>query len=162
MIIDGTNGLTFNNGTTQASAGQVLQVVNATYSTLTSSTSTTFANSGLAASITPKFSTSKILIIVDANGVSSYPATSCVGFKIARNSTVVLAFESIAGYLSGSASNMAIGTSSATYLDSPATVSSITYNLQMARTQGTGTAYLNNYTTINETISTITLMEIAA
>ena len=30
ITLDGTNGITFNNSTVQASAGQVLQVVNAT------------------------------------------------------------------------------------------------------------------------------------
>ena len=39
MIIDGTNGLTFNNATTQASAGCVLQVVNATTNTQVTSAS---------------------------------------------------------------------------------------------------------------------------
>jgi len=33
LILDGTGGITFNNSTVQASAGSVLQVVNATYST---------------------------------------------------------------------------------------------------------------------------------
>jgi len=161
FIVDGTNGLTYPNSTVQASAGVVLQVVNATYSTFTSSTSATFANTGLAASITPKFSTSKILIIVDANGVSGYPATSSVGFQITRGASVILNYESIAAYLSGYTGNIAIGSSSATYLDSPATTSSTTYNLQFARTLGSGTVYINNYGFAGGTISTITLMEIA-
>lgn len=161
FIVDGTSGLTFPNSTTQASAGSVLQVVNVTYGTLTSSTSATFANSGLAASITPKFSTSKILIIVDANGVSGYLSSSPVGLRIARGSTAILTYETIAAFLSNGTGNLAIGSSSATYLDSPATTSSTTYNLQIARTQGTGTAYINNYSNINEVFSTMTLMEIA-
>jgi hypothetical protein len=146
---------------TDKTVGTVLQVVNVTYSNITSSTTTAFANSGLAASITPKFSTSKILIIVDANGVSAYPSTSCVGLQIARGATDILTFETIASFLSTGTGNMATGTSSATYIDSPATTSSTTYNLQIARTQGAGTAYINNYTTINAVNSTMTLMEIA-
>jgi len=164
LTIDSTQNIT----TTQKFAsvsmptGSILQVVNVTYGTLVSSTSATFANSGLAASITPKFSTSKILIIVDANGVSGYTSSSCVGLRIARGSTAILTYETIAAFLSGGLYNMASGTSSATYLDSPATTSSTTYNLQIARTQGAGTAYINNYSNINEVFSTMTLMEIAA
>ena len=51
MIIDGTNGLTFNNATTQASAGQVLQVVNATYATQVSNNTQTPADTNLTATI---------------------------------------------------------------------------------------------------------------
>ena len=63
MIIDGTNGLTFNNATVQASAGQVLQVVNATYGTAASTSSASFVDSGMSATITPKFATSKIFAL---------------------------------------------------------------------------------------------------
>ena len=59
-IIDGSAGITFPNSTVQASAGQVLQVVNATYSTSTGTSSSSYVDTGLTASITPKFSTSKI------------------------------------------------------------------------------------------------------
>jgi hypothetical protein len=45
-------------------SGAVLQVVNATYSTYTSSSSSTFADTGLTASITPSATSSKILVIV--------------------------------------------------------------------------------------------------
>ncbi len=44
------------------SAGTVLQVVNATYSTQLSTTSTSYVDTGLSASITPTSATSKILI----------------------------------------------------------------------------------------------------
>ena len=42
-------------------AGSVIQVVQNSYSTAVSTTSTSFVTSGLTATITPKFSTSKIL-----------------------------------------------------------------------------------------------------
>ena len=119
MIIDGTNGLTFNNATTQASAGSVLQVVNATYSNAswTTTTSTSFVSTPLTATITPKFATSKILII------ASYSLSPAVGNSnystIYRNSTNL-----------GNSNGMAqVGTNSIwtmlgiNYLDSPATTS---------------------------------------
>ena len=44
--------------------GKILQVVNATYSTQTTSSSSTYADTGLSASITPSSSSSKVLVIV--------------------------------------------------------------------------------------------------
>ena len=158
MIISGDNGLTFPNSTIQASAGSVLQVVNATTSTVTSTSSSTFVSTSLAATITPKFATSKILVIVDANGIHKSGATS-VGLKLIRGATSILAFESLSCYTGTSADN-AIGSSSINYLDSPATVSSTTYTIQIASQNNTGTAYIND-TNNGTTISTITLMEIA-
>jgi hypothetical protein len=91
FIVDGTNGLTFNNATTQASAGQVLQVVSATNSTYTQIASTSFTDTGLTVSITPKFSTSKILVIVNQQ-MSVYRETnaSITGcLQIVRGSTSI-------------------------------------------------------------------------
>jgi hypothetical protein len=63
LILDGTGGITFNNSTTQASAGQVLQVVSAQETSSTSTTSGSYVDMGtLSATITPKFATSKILV----------------------------------------------------------------------------------------------------
>ena len=60
MIIDGTNGLTFNNNTVQASAGQVLQVVSTIKTDTFSTTSNGWTSvTNLSAIITPKFATSK-------------------------------------------------------------------------------------------------------
>ena len=42
--------------------GTVLQVVNATYATATTNSTTTYADSGLTASVTPKSTSSKILV----------------------------------------------------------------------------------------------------
>jgi len=148
MIIDGTNGLTFNNATTQASAGNVLQVVNATLNSLVSTTSTTYVSTTLAASITPKFSTSKILILVAGVGSASVAATS--RYTIFKNSTN-LASTNFSSITSNSDTPLTIS-----FLDSPATTSSTTYTVYYAASSS-GTAYFNDsgYT------STITLMEIA-
>jgi hypothetical protein len=48
--------------------GKVLQVVNASYATRTSSTTSTYADTGLTATITPTAATSKILVIANQNG----------------------------------------------------------------------------------------------
>jgi len=160
MIIDGTNGLTFNNGTTQASAGQVLQVVNATYGTEVSSASNTQIATGLTASITPKFSTSKILVIANLNGVGHTTNNTSVESYLRRNTTQLYRMSLIAGANDANSGNNTtdVGSVSTTYLDSPATTSSTSYNCTFASQQNNATAYVQRY----GSTSSITLMEIAS
>ena len=49
---------------TWAPAGTVVQVVNAALTTYVSTTSSTFTDTGITATITPKFATSKILVLI--------------------------------------------------------------------------------------------------
>jgi hypothetical protein len=157
MLIDGTNGLTFNNATTQASAGVVLQVVNATYSTQVSTSANTFSDTGLTATITPKFSTSKILVFVDQNSVSKDTSNTGVNIKLQRNgSDLGSYFGYVAGYTNSTASSD-IGSVSVNYLDSPATTSAVTYKTQFASNSPTASAIVQQF----NAMSTITLMEIA-
>lgn len=157
FIVDGTSGLTFPNSTTQASSSKVLQVVNATYSTTTSTSGTTLVDSGLTASITPLFSTSKILVIANMSGLYN-AATANTGLQLAviRGSTNIITFAAITNYL-GSA-NTLLTCAGTSYLDSPATTSATTYKVQFARNLGSGTVQVQG----NSDTSTLTLMEIAA
>ena len=159
FTIDGTNGLTFNNATTQASAGVVLQVVNATYSTEVNFTSTSYSDTGLTASITPKFSTSKILVLVSQNGCAKDSGNTRLGLQLLRGASVIVAnVENSACYDASSGGNF-IGGVSACYLDSPATTSSTTY-----KTQGNSFAGATGSSRTQQSgaTSSITLMEIAA
>jgi len=156
MIIDGTNGLTFNNATTQASAGCVLQVVNATITTEIANTTTTYVDTQLTATITPKFSTSKILVIVDQADVYA-PINTGNKLQLVRNSTAILPFGGYVAY--NSLGSMDVGSASCNYLDSPATTSATTYKTQFAqRTSSASAVYVQNG---GNSYSTITLMEIA-
>jgi len=162
MIIDGTNGLTFNNATTQASAGQVLQVVSATNSTYTQIASTSFTDTGLSASITPKFSTSKILVEVMVNGCRKYNSDTILQLQLLRSSTRITGIDGFIGFTSSTGNN-AVGSSCASYLDSPATTSATTYKVQFASGANSTGVKINEYNnTIGETVSFITLTEIAA
>jgi hypothetical protein len=60
--------------------GSVIQTVNGTYSSQVNTSSTTYVDTGLTATITPLFATSKILIMVDHADV--YSPTGGVGVKI--------------------------------------------------------------------------------
>ena len=160
MIIDGTNGLTFNNATTQNSGGKVLQVISVNYGVPNqpSTTSTTMVDTGITATITPLFSNSKILIIPSIAGVSKTTTNTAESFQIVRNSTAIYYYENFIGY--NAATTVNSGMSMTTYLDSPATTSATTYKIQWCQSGSGGTIYFNNTFSGNAS-STITLMEIA-
>ena len=156
MIIDGTNGLTFNNSTVQASAGSVLQVVQGTYSTQVSSSSSTYADTGLTATITPKFATSKILVSVMHTACNKANSDTFLTLRLLRNSTSIAVFETAGGY-TGNASPIYFGACGIDYLDSPATTSATTYKTQLRSDSNTSSVSIG----YNNSVQTITLMEIA-
>jgi len=157
MIIDGTNGVTFPNSTIQASAGQVLQVVNFSTNIETNATTNTYIDTAITLSITPKFTTSKILVLVSANGLAKLNTNTTGNLRIVRGSTALLIFGGAFGYTASTAAN-AVASASAEYLDSPATTSSTTYKVQVVNSGNSGDIRVNWDTLAN---STITLMEIA-
>ncbi len=134
-------------------AGAVLQVVSATYSTLVLIASATYADTGLTATITPKFNTSKILVLVNQSGVNATTATNGTNVQLLRGASILSVFALAYGY---SAVNQ-LGGASVCYLDSPATTSSTTYKTQFARFTGAGNVQVQ----ANNDMSTITLLEIA-
>ena len=161
FIVDGTNGLTFPNSTTQASGGKVLQVVQGVLSAVASSSSSTLADTGLTASITPLFSTSKILITASMSSCGKETNDTYLRLALLRGSTIIQYFENIGGYTGSSSSNY-IGTCAATYLDSPATTSSTTYKVQLSSGNNNAIVYISGVAATLQPKSTITLMEIAA
>jgi hypothetical protein len=158
FIVDGTNGLTFNNSTTQASAGVVLQVVNATTSVAASNSTSTYADTGLTATITPKFTTSKILILIDQAGMlkDAGNSQSGVNAQILRGATVLYKFANNYGYTNSSLTNI-VGVGTASYLDSPATISATTYKTQFANATNAASVSVQD----GNAVSSITLLEIA-
>ena len=171
-IINGSSPtVTFSDGTTQATSaivsgyvpyanlptGSVLQVVSANYSTSVTSTSSTPVTTGLTASITPKFSTSKILVMISAVAGANAGTGACAeSFQLFRGASSVATFAN-AIYLDAS-----VITPNSTipliYLDSPATTSATTYTLYYYIGAAGTRVYLNLYTASQ---STITLMEVA-
>jgi len=158
MIIDGTNGLTFNNATTQNSGGKVLQVVTATTTTSASSSTSTFVDTNLTATITPLFSTSKILVLVSQNGMRKGTASSLddISIRLVRGSTAISQPAYFAGYTNSTLQFYGLSCS-LSYSDSPATTSATTYKTQVANADGTGPVSAQ----YSGEMSTITLMEIA-
>jgi len=170
MIIDGTNGLTFNNSTTQASAGVVLQVVSVTKTdTFSSASSGSFIDvTGLSVAITPKFSTSKILVLYD-----TMIGPQDTGFvRIVRDSTAIKQGDAAGGRIRTTVGSISPGGNNdksapcaGSYLDSPATTSSITYKIQVQNYSGTivvNRSYNDSDASYSgRGASTITVMEIA-
>lgn len=157
FIVDGTNGLTFPNSTTQASSGVVLQVVNATYGTRVTSSTNTWIDTGLTATITPKFSTSKILVLISQNDVLKQTNNCYAGFRILRGATTIITIATSVCFTNTTTINTT--SVSTSYLDSPATTSATTYKLQFNSQDNNASVAVND--SISANASTITLMEIA-
>ena len=175
----GTNGQILTADSTQATGlkwaspaggGKVLQVVQATYSTSTTVASTTYADTGLTATITPSSATSKVLVIANiatqAEGFSS--ATNVgLGVRLVRASTTIFTQDPIrqstllyAQMVSGSNGLIDRKVTAITYLDSPSTTSATAYKIQGASETATGTNQA--VFQASSAVSTITLLEIGA
>jgi trimeric autotransporter adhesin len=109
--------------------GKVVQIVAATYETGTSNSTTTFADTGLTATITPTSASNKILVIWDQGGLqkTATNASSELELKLLRGATTIAT-----GYagLTATALNNNPGNVGATILDTPATTSATTYKSQ--------------------------------
>lgn len=140
-----------------AGVGKVLQVVQGSLQTLASSTSATYASTGLTASITPTSASSKVLVLITA--WCRKEGSTWLGLRLYRNGSSVTTFAAGLLYTASTATNDGAG--SFNYLDSPATTSSTTYALYFANTPAVGTVKINADGSGNS-YSTITLLEIAA
>ena len=159
--------------------GSVLQVVSTTKTDTWSTNSTSYADvTGLTATITPSSTSSKILAFGQI-GASAKGNTSGIYFALAKGGTI------ISGATGDTASNRPRATSvyfpgdfgsaenpycslAFTYLDSPASTSSLTYSIQGRKGPNVVTLYVNRSVADRDTadyepryISTITLMEVA-
>ena len=164
MILDGTAGVTFpvvagSASAVQASSGRVLQVVTATYATGSSTTSSTYTDLGMTASITPSSSSSKVLVIVSVQGLylpSGGNNNDSIGIKLLRGSTDINIMAGQTFYRNSTAIAVC-GNVYGIYTDSPATTSSTTYKLQW-KSENSRPINMN----VGGETSTFTLMEIAA
>ena len=161
LVLDGSAGVTFPAGSNaQGAPSKVLQVVSSTNTTNANNSTNTYADTGLTASITPLFSTSKILVLISAQiGTSGYSSglNPIVNVQLVRNSTSIYLVSSTSyNYASGSGGISINIPMSISYLDSPATTSSTTYKIQWKTASGNNASFNGDAGQ-----STITLMEIA-
>jgi hypothetical protein len=119
-------------------AGKVVQVVRgSTTSLVAASISTdTAVSTTLSATITPTSASNNILIFVNQSGVYKSPGSTAdfmLRFLMNRGATQIGSFGGSTTY-TGTTTGGSGGDAGATFIDSPATTSSVTYSTQAVRT----------------------------
>jgi len=144
--------------------GSVLQVVNGFTSTaVTTTTTDVWIDTGIQAVITPKFASSKIMVLVNICGMSKSSSSTWnrMGIKVMRNATTI-GIESLRNMYTATTMEISMPGVLFSKLDSPASTSAITYGVQFqveALSSGTGVSVQRDS---NSGESQIFLMEIAA
>ena len=142
-----------------AGGGKVLQVIFASTTTQTSNSTTTFADTTLTATITPSSATSKVLVLVNQNGIFKNTGNSqnALHLDLLRGGSSIAAIARFANYTD---INDSLSTSGASisYLDAPATTSATTYKTQFRNYVAAADVGVQ----FNNSTSTIVLLEIGA
>jgi hypothetical protein len=162
MALTKINNNTLSAVTTLPSAiatGKIIQIVHAHTATIANSSSASYADTGLTASITPSSSSNKIIVVISQSFAKMGGANCSANFKVLRGSTDI----------GGSIPGRAIGYTGDTgevyfgmafnynFQDSPSSTSSVTYKTQFANAAGTGTVRVQP----DSSQSYILLMEVA-
>ena len=162
-------------GVPATGGGGVVQVVHGTKTGEVTITTTTFQDTGVTATITPKFNTSKILVRADVHCASEAwnygpcilkvvyaPDNSTYG-DIGMPATGTHVGHMLQQLYSNGNGNTEQNASSVNwqYLHSPATTSQIGYKLQ-GRIQLAGSWWVNRSAAAHYAVSSITLMEVSA
>ena len=159
QVLAVNSGATAPEWKTLAAGGKVLQVVMGSTATTASNSTTTAADTGLTATITPSSVSSKVLVLVNQQGCYKSGASSnnALNLKLLRGATTIqqiatnLFYNTTVGELSGSVS--------AAYLDTPATTSATTYKTQFYNYLAAASVSVQIQ---NVDLSTIILLEIGA
>jgi hypothetical protein len=155
--------LTVNSGATApewaalpGGGGKVLQVIQATFGTTTSSSSTSYVDTGLTANITPSNASNKVLVMYNLMAYkSSGNIANGPNLRLLRGATDINTQINI--FRTDTTVNFQ-SLQSFAYLDNPATTSATTYKLQFANRNAT--ALVEVFTA--NTTGTLILMEIGA
>ena len=133
-------------GVTSSGGGGIVQVQSATKTdawNMPSNDTNFHTVTGLSVTITPKFSTSKILVMYDMNWSSINGHCSC---RLMRDSTPIKVGDAsgnktqVTGQIHYTSSNQYdLENVSGTHMDSPSTTSAVTYSMQV------GTPYSSSY-----------------
>ena len=141
-------------------AFRVLQVVAGTPQTAeVSNSTTTAADTGLTATITPQSNTSKILVLVNQAACikSSGDTQNGINLYLLRGASTIQTFAYVGLYTNTLVQNR--GNFSTVYLDSPATTAATTYKTQFANFTAAASVSVQAG---NIAASTIILLEISA
>jgi hypothetical protein len=157
--LEDTNSVQYYDSTAwqSVSTQKIAQVVSATSSTPTATTSTSYVTSGLSASITPSSTSSKVMIFV--SGVFYNNAANAEIYATLFRGTVAgtnLATTANTGF--ATVFPVVLGNGSFTFLDSPNTTSAQTYTVGIRSAGGAATASWAH----QSGTTVITLMEVLA
>jgi len=144
---------------TPAGGGKVLQVIYARTTTQVSSSSGSYASTGLTATITPSSATSKVLVIVNQNGLQKTAASSNNRIHLRLKRGVAFEDNFVSDGLDTATALLNNGSASYSYLDAPASTSALTYLTEFASAAGTSAVLVQAY---GSQYSSITLLEIGA
>ena len=181
--LDGTGSITLNNDIAMASGktlpatsltgalpaisganltgittGKVLQVVNTVYCSESTSTSSSYADLGMSATMTCASSSNKILVIVDLQGIRHYGGDTSLNAYLQKDSSNwKLMGIRISNMDTGTPAALSVGGTGGSFLDAVGDTSAHTYKIVFANRAGTGSVRIND----DNACSSITLMEIA-
>tara|TARA_R100000353_G_scaffold174476_1_gene142531 strand:- start:28 stop:567 length:540 start_codon:yes stop_codon:yes gene_type:complete len=150
----------FINGTT--AVGKILQIKHASTSTEVSSTSSSYADTGLSCTITPTSASNTLLVEIIQNGCGvSGSEFAGLALKLLRDSTsIVDPFSANVGYRHPDTHQNRIGATGFVYKDTTYnSTSAITYKTQLKADSGYGTVF----TQVNSSHhSSMVIMEVAS
>ncbi len=140
-------------------AFRILQIVQAGNTTLTVNDTSTYATTGIAATITPSATSNKVLVWVNLGGCGKSNGNSSSHFyvRVMRGTTDIGLIEGAAGY-QNLAQTLYVGNITGLLLDSPSTTTATTYTVE----------FKNNVNaprierSANSTYSSIVLAEVSA
>ena len=133
-------------------AGCILQVLEGSFDTQTNIASSSYTDTSLTVTITPKFASSKVYVITNLHMYIN--GTGLLGLNVLRGSTQIVEAQKAVGFADNTT-----GVAAITKLDSPSTTSATTYKVQVKYTSlgGGSIARINQ----QNGGSRITVMEVA-
>ena len=136
-----------------ASGGGIIQIVQDTYNTETSTANSSYTETGLSLNITPISSSNKVLVLFNLpvqKGASNLRIATALhrGGSNIYNANLESCFNN--------QTNQATETISGMFLDSPASTSQQTYDVRVKVSSGSGTFYWG----VGSCVCTITAMEV--
>ena len=143
--------------------GHIVQVQHSIYSTWTTTTLATWAQTGLDCSITPTSTSNELLISITAAGLYMQNSNDIIGFRLYKGGTFVADLDHACRHVTGGNG----GNAAYTFKETASSTSALNYQLYWrGNTAGTGYAIgINNYAgtfgSNGGTKSSMTIMEIA-
>jgi hypothetical protein len=130
LVADSTAATGLKWATAGGGSGRILQVQQATFGTQSSTSSTTYSDTGLTVTITPTAASSTIMVLFFLPIAKQANVNSKLNWKLLRGATTLSNTQ--VNYLRNDTASLFQSSISYSYYDSPATTSATTYKVQYA------------------------------